>query len=149
MSYDAVLTEAEFAKFTPNAEVVRYLELTRKRLGLQKSSMNVLDWGSGRGEYVTWLRAAGYNAFGAEIRQAAAERGKDLIHRRGHDYDRVIRPIAPDCRTDLPAGFFHFVFTHYVLRARGGHRCGDAGNRAPDGAGRVRLSCLSRQAAAR
>jgi 2-polyprenyl-3-methyl-5-hydroxy-6-metoxy-1,4-benzoquinol methylase len=27
----------------------------------------------------------------------------------------VIRPIAPDCRTDLPAGFFHFVFTHYVL----------------------------------
>ena len=115
MSYDAVLTEAEFAKFTPNAEVVRYLEMTRKRLGLQKSSMNVLDWGSGRGEYVTWLRAAGYNAFGAEIRQAAAERGKDLIHRRGHDYDRVIRPIAPDCRTDLPASFFHFVFTHYVL----------------------------------
>jgi len=101
MSYDAVLTEAEFAKFTPNAEVVRYLELTRQRLGLQKSGMNVLDWGSGRGEYVTWLRAAGYNAFGAEIRQAAAERGKDLIHWRGHDYDRVIRPIAPDCRTDL------------------------------------------------
>ena len=115
MSYDAVLTEAEFAKFTPNAEVVRYLELTRQRLGLQKSGMNVLDWGSGRGEYVTWLRAAGYNAFGAEIRHAAAERGKDLIHRRGHDYDRVIRPIAPDCRTDLPASFFHFVFTHYVL----------------------------------
>ena len=115
MSYDAVLTEAEFAKFTPNAEVVRYLEVTRQRLGLEKSDMNVLDWGSGRGEYVTWLRAAGYNAFGAEIRRAAAERGKDLIHRRGHDYDRVIRPIAPDCRTDLPASFFHFVFTHYVL----------------------------------
>jgi cyclopropane fatty-acyl-phospholipid synthase-like methyltransferase len=73
---------------------VRYLELTRQRLGLQKSSMNVLEWGSGRGEYVTWLRAAGYNAYGAEIRQAAAERGKDLIHWRGHDNDRVIRPIA-------------------------------------------------------
>jgi cyclopropane fatty-acyl-phospholipid synthase-like methyltransferase len=73
---------------------VRYLELTRQRLGLQKSGMNVLDWGSGRGEHVTWLRAAGYNAFGAEIRQAAAERGRDLIHRRGDDYDRVIRPIA-------------------------------------------------------
>src|SRR4029077_7234727 len=90
-SYDAVLTEAEFAKFAPNTEAVRYLELTRQRLGLQKSGMNVLDWGSGRGEHVTWLRAAGYNAFGAEIRQAAAERGKDLICGRGHDYDRVIR----------------------------------------------------------
>ncbi|HEY7244806.1 MAG TPA: class I SAM-dependent methyltransferase [Xanthobacteraceae bacterium] len=115
MSYDALLTEAEFARFTPNAEVVRYLELTRQRLGLDKSRMNVLDWGSGRGEYVAWLRAAGYNAFGAEIRREAAERGKDLIRSRGHDYDRLIRPIAPDCRTDLPAGFFHFVFTHYVL----------------------------------
>src|ERR1700719_4101607 len=112
MSYDEVLTEAEFAKFTPNAEVLRYLELTRQRLGLQKSGMNVLDWGSGRGEYVTWLRAAGYNAFGAEIRQLAAARGKDLIHRRGHDYDRVIRPIAPDGRADFSAGFFYFVFTH-------------------------------------
>jgi SAM-dependent methyltransferase len=115
MSYDAVLTEAEFAEFTPNAEVVRYLELTRERLGLQKSDMNVLDWGSGRGEYVAWLRAAGYNAFGAEIRKAAAERGEDLMRTRGYDYDRMIRPIGPDCRTDLPAGFFHFVFTHYVL----------------------------------
>ena len=74
---------------------MRYLELTQQRLGLQKSGMNVLEWGSGRGEHVTWLRAAGYNAFGAEIRQAAAERGgKDLIHWRGHDYDRVIRPIG-------------------------------------------------------
>src|ERR1700720_4055359 len=107
MSYDAVLTEAEFAKFTPNAEVVRYLELTRKRLGLQKSSMNVLDWGSGRGEYVTWLRAAGYNAFGAEIRQAAAGRGKELLAAHGHDYARVITTIPANGRTGLPSDFFH------------------------------------------
>jgi SAM-dependent methyltransferase len=115
MSYDDPLTEAEFATFVPNAEVVRYLELTRHRLGLGKPEMNVLDWGSGRGEYVAWLRDAGYSAFGAEIRKEAAERGKDLLHARGHDYDRVIRPIAANGQTDLPAEFFHFVFTHYVL----------------------------------
>jgi SAM-dependent methyltransferase len=113
--YDATLTAAEFATFSPNAEVVRYLEQTRQRLRLEKKDMNVLDWGSGRGEYVTWLRDAGYNAFGAEIFMQAAARGADVLRAHGHDSHRVIRPIAPDGKTDLPAGFFHFVFTHYVL----------------------------------
>ena len=115
MSYDELLTEAEFTGFRPNAEIVRYLELTRRRLGLEKENMNVLDWGSGRGEYVAWLRDAGYNAYGAEIRKEAAERGQGLLRAHGHDYDHVIRPVGHDCRTDLPDGFFHFVFTHYVL----------------------------------
>src|SRR5262249_28947807 len=115
VSYDDPLTEAEFAAFQPNAEVVRYLELTRERLGLQKHEMNVLDWGSGRGEYVAWLRDAGYNAYGAEIRAEAAERGKALLTAHGHDHARVIRPIPASGQTDLPADFFHFIFTHYVL----------------------------------
>ena len=80
------VTEAEFASFTPNSEVVRYLELTRQRLGLQKSEMKVLDWGSGR-DYVAWLRQAGYDAYGAEIRKEAVDRGKDLFH--GPRYDVV------------------------------------------------------------
>jgi SAM-dependent methyltransferase len=115
LSYDALLTEAEFAKFTPNAEVLRYIELTRQRLGLQRHEMKVLDWGSGRGEYVLWLRDAGYDAYGAEIRAEAAERGKDLFRARNYDFDRTVTPIGPGCSTDLPAGAFHFVFTHYVL----------------------------------
>ncbi|MBX9777441.1 MAG: class I SAM-dependent methyltransferase [Xanthobacteraceae bacterium] len=71
--------------------------------------------GLGRGDYVAWLRRAGYDAYGAEIRQAAFDRGKELFRTLGFDHDRVIRPITPDCKTDLPAGAFHFVFTHYVL----------------------------------
>ena len=89
--------------------------MTRRRLSFQKYEMNVLDWGSGRGEYVAWLRKAGYNAFGAEIRKEAADRGKDLMHALGYDYEQVIRPISPNSETTLPADFFHFVFTHYVL----------------------------------
>lgn len=115
LSYDAVLTELEFAEFTPNAEVVRYIELTRQRLGLSKREMKVLDWGSGRGEYVAWLRDAGYDAFGAEPRREAAERGEDLLRSHGYDFDDVIKAIGPDCRTDLSDASFHFVFTHYVL----------------------------------
>jgi SAM-dependent methyltransferase len=114
-NYDDPLTEAEFATFRPNIEVLRYLEGTRQRLGLQRYEMNVLDWGSGRGEYVAWLRDAGYNAFGAEIRQEAAERGRKLLQSHGHDYARVIAPISANSETALPADFFHFVFTHYVL----------------------------------
>lgn len=115
MSYDDPLREVDFAAFTPNAEVVRYLELTRQRLGLRRDEVRVLDWGSGRGEYVAWLRDAGYDAYGVEIRMAAAERGRDLLLGKNHDYERVIRPIGDGGRTDLPEGFFHFVFTHYVL----------------------------------
>lgn len=115
MSYDALLTETEFATFAPNSEVLRYIELTRQRLGLAKSQMKILDWGSGRGEYVLWLRDAGYDAYGAEIRAEAAERGVDLFDARNYDFERTIKLIGPDCRTDFPDGVFHFVFTHYVL----------------------------------
>jgi endoglucanase len=115
VNYDDRLTEAEFTNFRPNGEVVRYLELTRKRLGLERRDMNVLDWGSGRGEYVAWLREAGYNAFGAELRREAAERGKELLEAHGHGYARVVTIIPESGKTDLPANFFHFVFTHYVI----------------------------------
>ena len=33
----------------------------------------------------------------------------------GHDYARIIAPISANVETTLPANFFHFVFTHYVL----------------------------------
>ena len=32
LSYDAQLSESDFAKFAPNGEVLRYIELTRQRL---------------------------------------------------------------------------------------------------------------------
>jgi SAM-dependent methyltransferase len=115
LGYDSHVTEFEYATFRPNAEVLRYLELTRNRLGLNRSEMNVLDWGSGRGEYVAWLRDAGYNAFGAEIRNEVTERGRAMLEARGHDIAHVIRIIPASGETNLPADFFHFVFTHYVL----------------------------------
>jgi SAM-dependent methyltransferase len=115
LSYDSQLTEPEYGTFRPNAEVVRYLELTRERLGLERGEMNVLDWGSGRGEYVARLRDAGYNAFGVEVRKEVSERGRAMLEARGHDFARLITIIPASGDTGLPPDFFHFVFTHYVL----------------------------------
>lgn len=115
MEYDALLSEAEFSGFKPNGEVLRYIEVARQRMGLSKGAMKVLDWGSGRGEYVIWLRDAGYDAFGAEPCREASERGKELLCTHGHDFGDAIKRVGLDCRTDLPNGCFHFVFSHYVL----------------------------------
>ena len=115
MDYDATLSTASSPAFKPNAEVYAISRMTRRAARPSRYEMNVLDWGSGRGDYVAWLRDAGYNAFGAEIRKEAAERGRKLLRPIGHDYARVIAPISPDSETALPADFFHFVFTHYVL----------------------------------
>ena len=122
MSYDDPLTQTDFAAFRPNAEVVRYLELTRERLGLRREEMNVLDWGSGRGEYVAWLRDAGYNAFGAEIRKEAAERGKEA---RQQPADRILF-ISPQETAGLVE-----QLTHRQIGFRRGRR-GRHRNRAND-----------------
>jgi hypothetical protein len=57
LSYDDILTEIEFAVFRSNAEVVRYLELMRARLGLACG---------GRGEYIVWLRVRRANPPGGD-----------------------------------------------------------------------------------
>ena len=36
INYDDPLTEADFATFRPNAEVIRYLEQTRERIPVSK-----------------------------------------------------------------------------------------------------------------
>lgn len=115
MSYIDILTEDEYDSFVVNLEILRYLEYARAQLGLEKQDMNVLDWGCGRGNYVLYLRRAGYNAYGVDVSADAISRGKGLINRSGYDADDLLAPIGNNGKTRHPDGFFHFVFSYQVL----------------------------------
>jgi hypothetical protein len=115
MPYSDELTEEEYKNIRINQEVVRYLEWARNELGLEKQEMNVLDWGCGRGNYVLFLRSQGYNAFGVDTSLDCIDRGKGLMERMGFDPDQLISLIGPDCKTQHPDAFFHFVFSCQVL----------------------------------
>ena len=115
MAYSDILTEEEYQTTKVNQEVIRYLEYTRKQLGLEKSKMNVLDWGCGRGNYTLYLREQGYSVYGVDISQEAIDRGKDLFRKKGYDPDELLIPITPSIKTAFPDNFFHFVFSKQVL----------------------------------
>ena len=40
-----ILTEDEMSKFTLNDRILRYIEYCREKMNLEKSEMNLLDWG--------------------------------------------------------------------------------------------------------
>ena len=62
-----VLTEKEMSGFSMNPRIFRLIEYYRDKMKLDKSRMNILDWGCGRGQAVLWLREQGYSAFGTDI----------------------------------------------------------------------------------
>ncbi|MEM9170212.1 MAG: class I SAM-dependent methyltransferase [Pseudomonadota bacterium] len=113
--YREAFTAADYRGFEPNAEILRYLEEARARLGLTRGEMNVLDYGAGRGSFVLRLREAGYNAYGADVDLKPAGVARPHLAALGLDVDDVVRVIDANGRTGFPDGYFHFVFTHYVL----------------------------------
>lgn len=115
MSHSDVLTRDEYETAAINHEILRYLEAARSELGIEKSEMNVLDWGCGRGNHVLFLRQEGYSAFGVEPCQETVDRGKGLILESGYDPERLISGIRPDGTTIFPNESFHFLFSNYVL----------------------------------
>jgi len=98
-----------------NAEILRFIEQTRRELGLAPAQMRILDWGCGRGSYVEFLRHAGYQAYGVDIADGAIAEARQRLAAQGCDPQAVIRKISPENQTDFEAGFFHLVFSFQVL----------------------------------
>jgi SAM-dependent methyltransferase len=110
-----VLTEREMSDFRMNPRILWQIERFRQKLGLEIGEMNVLDWGCGRGRAVAWLRAHGYNAFGADVDPEPVNNCRDLLSARGLDAEAIISLIRDGKDTIFPDGFFRFAYTDGVL----------------------------------
>lgn len=114
-NYRDPLVAEEMKGFRPNPEVLRYLELTRTRLGLEKEQMRVLDWGCGRGRSVVWLRDHGYDAYGVDVNLTALENAKGYFTEIGLDADSLLTAIGEDGKTLFPEDSFDFIFSEQVF----------------------------------
>ncbi|MFX0138425.1 MAG: class I SAM-dependent methyltransferase [Candidatus Hodarchaeota archaeon] len=109
-----ILTEEEFSKYSPNKEIIQYLDDYQKKNNMKKNDINVLDWGCGKGRDVLWLREQGYNAFGVDLDPEPIRNGRHLIRKKGYD-DSILRLIKVDGKTNFPDDFFHFAFSNHVF----------------------------------
>ena len=114
MSKHDVLTDEEFAQFTPQKRTLHYIEEYCQRNGLKPSQMNILDWGCGRGRATLWFRQRGYNAYGVEIDAKAVSNGRVLLERKGIDHS-ALRVLSDKGLSDFPSGFFHFTYSNQVF----------------------------------
>ncbi|MHA1932084.1 MAG: class I SAM-dependent methyltransferase [Promethearchaeota archaeon] len=108
------LTEKEFLKYTPHKRIINYLDIYRKKTKLDRSDINVIDWGCGRGKDVLWLREHGYNAYGVDIDPEPIQNSRKLFIKKGYD-DSLLSLINGKGRTNFPDRFFHFSFSTQVF----------------------------------
>ncbi len=50
-----VLTLAELKGYNKFERILIFIEILRKRIGIERREINILDWGCGRHENVIWL----------------------------------------------------------------------------------------------
>jgi SAM-dependent methyltransferase len=115
MTKHDVLTEKEMSEFTMNSRILRNIEYYRNKMNLQKSDMNILDWGCGRGRAVAWLREQGYSVFGTDIDPEPINNCRDLLSSRGLDPDVVISLMENGEEKKFPHAFFHLSFSDGVF----------------------------------
>ncbi|MBA7611920.1 hypothetical protein ES703_19151 [subsurface metagenome] len=84
-------------------------------MNLDKSQMNILDWGCGRDRAIAWLRQQGYNAFGVDIDPEPINNCKDLLRQRGYDPEAVLSLLENGKETKFPDNYFHFSFSNGVF----------------------------------
>jgi SAM-dependent methyltransferase len=110
-----VLTEAELRSFRVSLVVRRALDAFLEERGpsAPRSSINILDWGCGRGRSVARLREEGFNAYGVDIDRRALRNGYPLFRSRGLNPDSLLLHVDQTPR--FPDGFFHFIFSEQVF----------------------------------
>jgi len=109
-----VLTQEEFAAFTPNANITKDLDEFAKLSGKPNNELKVLDWGCGRGRHVLWLRQKGYKAFGVDVDSLPIENGVPLFKSYGYT-DECLRLLNSDGQSSFEDGSFDYILSGNVL----------------------------------
>jgi SAM-dependent methyltransferase len=109
-----ILTQAEFADFSPNERILHHIEAFRQSQNLRKEEMRLLDWGCGRGRSVLWMREQGYQAYGIDIDCIPIENALPLIREKGYPGD-ILHLLNENGKTDFPNNFFDFTFSGQVF----------------------------------
>ena len=115
MTKHNALTEEEMSGFSMSPRIYRFIEHFREKMNLDKSDMNVLDWGCGRGRSVAWLRTQGYSAFGTDIDPEPVNNCRELLSARGFDPDLLISLMDKGVEKKFPDNFFHLSFSEGVF----------------------------------
>ncbi len=110
-----ILTKDEMLQFTLNNRIFRYIEYSRGEMNLDKSGMNLLDWGCGRGRSVSFLREQGYNACGVDIDPEPVNNCRKLLSTRGLDAESIISLMENGVEKQFPDSFFHLSFSEGVF----------------------------------
>jgi SAM-dependent methyltransferase len=93
----------------PLPALLNQLDRAQGTLGLDKSTIRVLDWGCGSGVAVEALLAEGWDVYGADIDRDAISAGNKLI-----SGTRLVQ-LDGSGRSPFPEGHFDFVYSQAVL----------------------------------
>ena len=109
-----VLTEVEYNNYKKFERILKYVEILRKKLRIEREEFNILDWGCGRGESVIWLKDTGYNAFGVEVNSNYIKNCYYLLKKKGYNKS-ILNLIDNDGKTKFSDEQFHFIFSKQVF----------------------------------
>lgn len=121
----------------PEPFVAELLAAEARRLGRAPADVRVLDLGCGRGERVSWLLEAGWDAWGADIVESYLDLGRAHVASLGRGGDRL-RRIDDSRSLPFDAASFDVVLSDQVLEHVAdldAFACGVAAVTAPGGAG--------------
>lgn len=97
-----------------NLNLWRHLENLAQISGREITSLRVLDFGCGRGEFVGYLRSRGVRAFGVEIDEKLVASGA-MLETMYPDSVPLLSLVGSDGKVGFPDGYFDIIVANQVF----------------------------------
>jgi len=115
MSKHRILTEDDFHGYKLNRILIQMIDSYIDSQKLKKNQLNILDWGSGRGQTVAVLREQGYRTYRVEVDPITYNNGLPYFKNRYENPAEFLKLIDASCATPFPDNKFDIVFSEQVL----------------------------------